>query len=879
MKHRWISWFHNSSRRTEVDDDLDAEINAHVQLLTDEKMAGGVAPELARREALLETGGVEQVKAKVREVRTGLWLEQLLQDLRYGLRMLAKSPGFASLAVLTLALGIGANTAMFSVVHAVLLQPIPFTDPSRVVAVWQRQANGEDNVFSTPNFLEWKRQPGATAAMAAFIPEGRTLGTRDGVERITGWRASWEMFPLLGVVPSLGRAFSAEEDRPGGANIVLLSNAFWKTRFQSDAKILGSKIDLDSEPFTVIGVMPPGFHISSTNTEQFWRPLQLQTQDTAAASRSVHWIFALTRLEPGSSIRTAQAQIAAVAARLRRDDATGDAGYGITLQNYRDSLTEDFREPLLLLMGCVGFVLLIACCNVANLLLARGTVRRAEISIRAALGARRSRLLRQLLTESVLLSLLGGGFGLLFAFGALRTLIALHPARVPHVETIGINGAILAFTMVVCLGVGILFGIVPALTSSRMEASQALHDISRGSTRAGGAKRVALVMIETAMAAVLLIGAGLSLESLWKVSRVDPGFNPSGLLTFSIAAPAGAASEPYVFYSRVAERVRAVPGVQAAALARNVPLSGTDPSMPIDVDGHEVPPVEGASVTRLRIIGPGYFQVFQTPLLRGREFTNADSATAQPVVIISQSLAQRFWPNHDALGKALKPKLADAPWYTVVGISADVRHVGLDAPVTPTAYYPYTQLPHSVLKLAERFLTITVRSNHVEGLPESIRRAVADVNKTVPVYDLKTVNQMLADAGALRRFDMWLFSAFAGLALALSTIGVYGVMAYSVAQRTREIGIRMALGATRGRVLRMILLQGMKMGVAGVALGAAGALGLTRLMVSLLYEVSPTDARTFVAVSGTLVAFVLVACYLPSLRATRVDPNVALRCE
>jgi predicted permease len=880
MSHRWINGYRNLFRRAEVDRDLDAEINAHVQLLTDENIAQGVAPEAARRQALLEVGGVEQVKAEVRDVRPGLWLEQLCQDLRYGLRMLRKSPGFAAMAVFTLALGIGANTAMFSVIDAVLLQPPPFREPSQVMVVWQKQSDGNINIFSTPNLLDWKRQDGPLAQMAAFIPEGRTLGTRDGVERINGYGASWEMFPVLGVSPELGRAFTAEEDRLGAGNVILLSDSLWKTRYQGDRNILGSKIDLDGEPYTVIGVMPPVFHLFLNSTEQFWRPLQLETQDAVAASRSVHWIFTLTRLEAGSSIKQAQARLDAIAARLRQADPTGDAGFGVRLQIYQDALTEDVRQPLLLLMGCVGCVLLIACCNVANLLLARGTTRRQEIAIRAAVGAQRSRVVRQLLTESVLLSVAGGLCGILFASGALKILLALHPTNIPGVETITINSAVLGFTMVVCLGVGVLFGIVPAITTSRVDASNALREISRGTGRSGGRKRAALVVLETALASILLIGAGLSLKSLWRVSHVDPGFNPSGLLTFVVPAPQRAMEHPYLFYGQVAEKVRALPGVQSAALVRNVPLSGTDPSTPIGVDGHE-PPVlaEGQLVTRFRVIGPGYFHVFETPLLRGRELTDADSASAQPVAIISQSVAQRFWPNQDPLGKTLKPKIAGAPWYTVVGVSADVRHIGLDVPVTPAVYYPYTQVPKGMLGLVEKYFSVAVRSSHPEALPDSIRRAVAELDKTVPVYDMKMVEEMLADAGSLRRFDMWLFSAFAGLALVLATVGVYGVMAYSVAQRTREIGIRMALGATRADVLRMVIGQGMKMALAGLVAGTAGAILLTRLMASLLYEVSPTDVSTFTLVAGALGAFILLACYVPSLRATRVDPNVALRYE
>jgi predicted permease len=878
MNRKATAWFRNFFRRTEVENDLDAEVNSHLQLLMDENTAKGMAPEAARRQALLDIGGVEQVKSEAREVRAGMWLEQLWQDIRYGLRMLRKAPGFAALAAITLALGIGANTAMFSVIDAVLLQPPPFREPSRVLFVWQKQPNGAQNIFSTPDFLEWKRQQGPTAQMAAYRGDSHTLGTSAGVERIAGAKVSSEMFAVVGVLPVMGRPFTADEDKPGAGNFILLSDSLWKTRLRADPNIVGSKLNLDSVPYTVIGVMPAGFYVLG-NTERFWLPLQLQTQDVAASSRTVHWLFGMVRLDPGSSIQQSQSRLDAIASRLHHDDPNGDPGFGVALKSYQDAATDGLRQPLVLLMGCVGFVLLIACSNVANLLLARGTARRLEMSIRAAVGARRSRVVRQLLTESVLLSLLGGAFGLLLAVGALKVLLALHPSSIPGVETIAINPAVLGFTMVICLGVGVLFGILPALATSRVDLSNALRQASRGAGRSTGRYRVALVVVETALASILLIGAGLSLKSLWKASHVDPGFNPGGLLTFQVAAPASAKDEPFLFYQQVAEKVRALPGVQSAFLARNIPLSGGDPSMPVGVDGHPPEVVDGQIVTRLRVIGPDYFHGFQTPLLRGREFTADDTASSQRVAVVSQSLAQRYWPGQNAVGKTLKPNIADGPWYSVVGVAADVRHQGLDADIEPTAYYPYTQIPKSVRPILESVITVIVRSSNPAGLADAVRGALAEADKTVPVFELKTANEMLADAGSLRRFDMWLLAAFAGLALALAAVGVYGVMAYSVSQRTREIGIRMALGATRRDVLQLIVSHGAKVALAGAALGVAGAFILTRLMASLLYQVSPTDVWTFVLVSAIVIACILLACFFPSRRATRVDPNVALRYE
>ena len=808
-------------------------------------------------------------------------MDAFLQDLRFGLRSLRKYPGFAALAVTTLALGIGANTAMFSVINKVLFTRLPFTDPDRVIYVAQKQANGASNVFSVPDFLEWKRQSNLLVRMAALQPGSFTLGVGEQPERILGARFSYDMFYVLGVTPKLGRAFSSDEDRPGAGKFVLLSDTLWKTHFASNPQTVGSKIELDGTPTTVLGVMPPGFYVLS-NTELAWVPYQMPTQDALAASRTVHSVWALARLEPRQTVQQKQLAVDSVAARLHRGDPQGDAGYGVVLQDYQDALTSALKPALWLLLGCVGFVLLIACSNVANLLLVRATRRRMEVSVRTALGAGRRRLVRQLLTESLLLAMFGGALGLLFANVGIKALIALHPASLPDIAAMRIEPTGLLFTAAVCLLVTVLFGIAPALSASRVDVSSALREASRTASRSSGKHRSALVIAETALASILLIGAGLSLKSLFRVGMVEPGFNPTNLLTFVVAAPPPVLDQgqPYRFYQQVAEKIRALPGVQAVTIARNVPLSGTDPSMPVAVDGGAPQVTDGQIVTRLRVIGPGYFRGLQTPLLRGRELTEQDSPTSQPVVIVSKSLAQRYWPNSDPLGHHLRPNIADAPWYAVVGVAADVRHLGLDQGVEPTAYYPYTQMPKTVLTITERAMTIVLRaSGNPAALQQSVRQTVAAVDKTVPVYQMQTAEQMLADSGSLRRFDMWLIGVFAALALTLAAVGVYGVMAYSVVQRTREIGILIALGAQRLDVLRMIVLQAARMAAAGVLLGIAGALALTRVMASLLYEVSPTDLPTFALVASMVFLLTLAASLIPSLRATRIDPIVALRCE
>jgi len=804
-------------------------------------------------------------------------MESLIQDVRYGLRMLGRSPAFTAIAGITLALGIGTNTAMFSVINTVLWRSLPFHDSSRVMAVLKTMSNGSPNVFSTPAFLETRQQGDLLAHMGAFSTIRFNLGGKDVPERITGGKANFDLFPVLGVQPILGRQFAAEEDRPGAGRVLILSHALWKARFGGDRAILGNVVMLDGAPYTVVGVMPAGFHVLS-DQELFWVPLQLESANAQASARNVHWLFAFTRLAEGTTQKQAQTVLDTIASRLKAQDPTGDAGFGVTLQTAANFFNGNVKPALFLLMGSVGFVLLIACSNVANLLLARGTIRRKEISIRAALGAARIRVIRQLLTESLLLSLMGGLLGLGLAWVAVKALVAVHPSSIPSVDAIAIDSTVLAYTALLCSVVGILFGVAPALEGSRVNVSEALKEGARGSSGGFGKHRMILVVTETALASILLIGAGLSLKSLWRAEKVDPGFNPTDELTFHIAAPSQFKGEQIpLFYQQVLGRVQVLPGVQSAVLARNLPMSGADPSMPIAIEGTPPPPSQVPVVTRFRAVGPDYFSGLQTSLIGGREFTEHDTATSPKVTIVSESLAKLYWPKENPLGKRLKPELTGGEWCTVVGVAADVRHWAADVDVEPTAYYPYTQVPEAFLPLLEGSMTIAVRSHNAAGLLGSIRAAVADVDKTVPVYDVQSMEEMVADSGSLRRFDMWLIGAFAALALTLAGLGIYGVMAYSVSQRTREIGIRVALGAQHWNVLRLIMEQGAKLALAGVVLGLVGAVALTRVMASLLFGVSPTDAGTFCVVPLIVLLLILVGCYIPARRATKLDPVIALR--
>jgi predicted permease len=806
-------------------------------------------------------------------------METLFQDLRYGFRMLWKNSGFTVVAVATLALGIGANTAMFSVINSVLFHSVPFRDAERVMVVWKTMSNGSPNAFSTPAFLEIRQQVDSLAHLGAFSNVGKNLGGKDVPERIFGGKINSDLMPVLGIQPVLGRMFSAEEDRPGAGAVVILSHALWSTRFGSRQDILGQAVNLDGTPYTVVGVMPAGFYVQSQQ-ELFWIPLQLESANAQAAARNVHWLFAYTRLPDGARLEQMQATLDGIAARLKTQDPTGEGGLGATLQSVSDFTNGTVKPVLMLLMGAVGFVLLIACSNVANLLLARRTIRQKEISVRTALGASRMRMIRQLLTESMLLATMGGALGVGLAWIAIKVLRFAHPSSIPSSSTVAIDPPVLVFTALLCGVVGILFGIAPAWEGSKANVSETLKEGSRGSSGGFGKHRAVLVVTETALASMLFIGAGLSLRSLWHAETTEPGFNPAGVMTFRVAAPAQFSGERIpLFYQQILERLRALPGVQSAVLARNLPMSGGDPSMPIEIEGAPPPPSEIPVVTRLRAVGPNYFSGLQTSLLMGREFTDHDTAAAPKVTVVSQSLAKLYWPNESAIGKRIKPAMPGGDWCVVVGVAADVHHWAADVDVEPAAYYPYTQIPAAFLPLLEGNMSIAVRSQNSAGLLSSIRSAVGDIDKTVPIYQVKSMDEMVSDSGSLRRFDMWLIGAFAGLALTLAAVGVYGVMAYSVTQRTREIGIRIAMGAQKNNVLLLILGQGAKLALVGVVVGLIGAFALAHLMASFVFGVSTRDLVTFSVVPWVVLILILVGCYIPARRAAKVDPMVALRYE
>ena len=808
-------------------------------------------------------------------------MERLLQDIRYGTRSTLNSPRFAVAAVLTLALGIGANTAMFSVIRSVLMRSWPFPDPSRLLLVSQRQANRNGNLFSTQDFLDWKQQGGLLAHMGAHVSWQFNISSPgEPPQRIAGGVVSNDFLPVLGVQPLLGQLFSPQEDQPGAGQFVMLSYAFWKSRFGADPHIVGKPIQIDGVPYTVIGVMPAGFN-GFDGKELLWTLLQLRRDSGTGSSPNFHWLSGIIRLPDEVSLKQARGQIDAVATRLHREDPSSDVGFGVFLQTLNDAFTSNVRPALLMLMGCVGFVLLIACANVANLLLARGAARQREMAVRTALGASPARIVRQLLTESVILAGAGGAAGIAVAFLLLRGMLAIHPPQVPRIDQTSIDGTVLAYSVLVSMLVGILFGLAPAIEATRVNVNDGLRERGTSTGRGFGRQRSILVIAETALSCMLLIATGLALRSLWSLRNVELGFVPKNVFTFRIAAPSqlDAQSLPD-FYHRMVKQIRTVPGVESAAAARDFPLSGADPSTPILTEGKTLAPAQGEIVTRYRAVGDGYFHTLQIPLLQGRAFNDRDTTSSSAVAIVSESLARKYWPGESAVGKRLKPDIAGSSWCLVVGVATDVRHWGTDVVIEPTAYYPYAQVPESMRPLVEANMGIAVRSGLTQSeLLHSISAAVAAINQNVPVYDVKTMGSMLSDSGSLRNFDLSLLGAFSLLALSLAAVGVYAVMAFSISQRTREIGIRIALGAHSRDVLRLILRQGARLALTGSIIGVVCAFFLRRIMASFLFGLSANDPLVLSIVPCIMVLLILLACWLPARRATKIDPMVALRYE
>ncbi|MFP5262087.1 MAG: ABC transporter permease [Blastocatellia bacterium] len=800
----------------------------------------------------------------------------LINDMRYGVRLLLKHRGLSAAAVLALALGIGANAAIFSVINTVLLKPLPYGEPERLLEI--REANPpkhSDVPASAASFLDWQSQNTAFEQLAAYRSASYNLISDGEPERIRAARVSAGTFTLLGVSPAAGRDFLAEEDQPGRANVVAVSHGLWRRRFGADPNLVGRTINLGGNSYTVVAIMPPGFKFPERTTE-LWMPMAIEPFERT--QYGAHGLGVVGRLKPGVSVEQAQSEMSTIATRIAEDHADTNAGWDAKVVPMLDYAVGKIRPALLVLLGAVAFVLLIACANVANLLLARSASRQKEIAIRMAMGAGRWRIARQLLTESVILALAGGACGLMLAAWGMDTLLALAPADLPRVKDVALDGNALLFTLAVTVLTGVIFGLAPALQASKPDLNETLKESGgRGST--GGVRRQrmrnALVVAEVALALVLLAGGGLMIRSFLRLRQVDPGFNPNNALMVRLVLPQKQYADDEqkaAFLNRLLQSVRALPRVQSAGATVSMPFLDNF-MLGFTIQGRPAVRDSDLPTTKYYAVSPDYFKAMGIPLLRGRAFTDRDAAGAARVAVINETMARRFFPDEDPIGKRISVTNGPEAFREIVGVVGDVKHDGLDQETPPQTYMSFAQEPNNGM-------TLVLRSDADPAtLGAAIRAAVSGIDKDQPISAIRPLAEVLADSVAQQRFSMLLLGVFAAVALVMAAVGLYGVMSYSVTQRTHEIGVRMALGASPRDVLGLVVGQGVMLTSAGVCIGLAAAVALTRLMESLLFGVTATDPLTFGAISLMLMAVAFVASYIPARRATRVDPMVALRYE
>jgi putative ABC transport system permease protein len=861
--------------RKPAENRLDAELRFHIEEQIASRIAGGMEPVEARRTVMADFGGLEPIKEECRDERKGQWLENIAQDIRYALRVLRRSPGFTAVTVATLALGIGANTSIFSVVNALLLRPLAYADAGRLVRVWATDAGEGSNadVATYPQYAEWRKQSHGFEDVAAFDIRSVNLAGGSRPERVEGIRATAGLLPLLRVSPIAGRGFTEEEEQPGKNHVALVTERLWQNRFGRDPGLIGRPIKLNAEPYMVIGVLPGDFSLPPGEPTEVMIPLPPDP------SRNHGFLNVVARLLPRTSIASTQAELNAISSRLQRSYAE-EKGRGALVMNLHESFAGPDRLILLVVWTAVSFVLLIACANVANLFVARTAARQKEFTVRSALGAGRMRLIRQMLTESAMVGLAGGGLGLLVAAAGVSGLVRLVKDNFPAVglDNVSIDGPVLAFTLVIALATGLLSGLAPALSGSRPDLNDALKEGSRGviGSRKHQRLRAFLVTCEMALALMLLAGAGLAVKSLLQLRGINSGVHTENILAMDFALQGSkfaAAATRSAFFWEVLHRVEALPGVMSAAVVSDIPLSTNTDTLNFSIEGKPDPGPGKRWDANFNIVGPDYFKTLGVPLLRGRDFSEKDTAESEPAAMINQSMAARFWAGADPVGARISTD--QKRWYTITGVVADVRQRGPARKSEPEAYLTYTQDPVLWPYLS---LLVRVKSDPLRIAP-SIQSVVWSVDKDQPVSNIRTMEQVLSRTMAQPRILALLLSIFAGLALLLAAVGVYGVMAYSVTQRTHEMGVRAALGASKADVIGLVAGRALLLVLAGVGAGLVGALALTRLLSSLLYNVRPSDPVTFAAVSLLLGGVAFLAAYIPARRTARVDPMVALRYE
>jgi putative ABC transport system permease protein len=816
------------------------------------------------------------------------------QDLRYGARMLFKTPGVTFVVILALALGIGANTAIFSVINAVLLQPLPYEEADRLVFINETSKVMDEISISYPNFTDWRNQNTVFEKIGVSNRNSYNLTGAGEAERIVVGQTSADLFAALRVNPVLGRVYNNEEDRPGGTPVVLLSYGLWQRRFGGQPSILNQNLTLNNKSYQVIGIMPQGF--AYPNRVEMWVPVGQLSDQASWKQRGNHpGLYGVARLKPGVSFNQAKAEMDQIAANLEQQYNDSNAGNGIGLRPMLELYVSDVRRPLWVLFTAVGFVLLIACANIANLLLARATARQKEMAVRSAMGASRWRIARQLLTESILFALVGGTTGLLLARWGIQLILYISPDAIPRSREIALNWKVLGFTIGLSFLTGIVFGIFPALQGGTVDVQETLKETSRGVTRRNWLRN-SLVVVEVASTLVLLIGAGLLIRSFYRLQKVDPGFSYERLTSFSVALPEKKYLTPEQradFYTRLLENTRNIPGVIATAAASGLPLGNNGWQTSFLIDGRPVPPRNQTPLMEACLVTPDYFRAMNIPLLRGRYFNDHDDrshiagkdlskisenlreAAALDSIIIDEEFARRYWPNEDPVGQRIRSGSdPDALVLTVVGVVGRVKMEGLSQDSNRVqGYFPFAQIPNGGM-------TVIIKgSSDPNQLMAAVRQQIKAIDPDQPIYSIKTMEEIRADSVASEKLNLTLLSIFAGIALVLAIVGIYGVMSYSVTQRTHEIGIRIAVGAQTSDVFRMILRQGMVLAVIGVGIGLVGAFVLTRLMTTMLFGVAPTDPATFAVIAALLIGVALLACYLPGRRATKVDPVESLRYE
>lgn len=870
-----------------LEQDLDQEIRSYIDLSAEEKLQGGTRRDEALIEARRETGGVEQVKENVRDVRSGASLDTLLQDIRYGLRVLRKNPGFTAAVIVTLALGIGATTAIFSVVDAVLLKPLPFPTSDRLIRVQSvLLANGHGAVASYPDFLDWRARNHVFDGLAVFRTDDFTLTGGREAERLSGAVVSAQLFSLLGVTPAMGRRFLPQEDNPAsasGTDPVILSYGLWQRDFGSDPAVLGRAIRLDARLFTVVGIMPRSFQFPiQAEPIDLWTTIAVDGRGglmPMTDQRGAHYLDVIGLLRRGVKLERAQAEMAAITDKLNREHPENKPRT-VRLVPEIQGLAGPIRTPLLVLLGAVGCVLLIVCGNVANLLLARARNRYKEMAIRVALGASRRRAIRQLLTESLTLSLLGGCLGLALAFSLSKLLVNMMPAQIPRLNGVGVDDRLLTFGFLVSVGSGIIFGLAPALQASKISLRESLQErwSTSGSEGQGhGRLRQTLVIAEIALAVVLLLGASLLLQSFVHLTRVNPGFDPHNVLTFQIDAPAtqpGTADT--AFFRGVIARVGSIPGVSSVSAAASLPLTGDSISSSVEIE-EQPTPMGSRPTADFNAIELAYLRTLGIRLIRGREFTQFDGPKSTPVVIVNQTLAQQFFPNQDPIGKHIRPGIGNGygtgepPMREIVGVIADVKQRGLSVEPAPEIYAPLSQSPFSPVFLVVR------SANDPRALVDVIRRRIAGFNKEEPIYHVETLDEYFAQSLLLSRVVTLLLSGFAAVALLLACLGVYGIVSYTTVQRTHEIGIRMALGSQKSEIVKLVVREGLGPALIGLAIGIPISLKAAGVLSSLLYNLKPNDPGTIAVVALLIAGVTVFASYLPAQRAANLDPTTLLR--